>query len=101
MKDEEKDEKLISLLAVRRSDVFWARQKTEIMSIATQKHVAQRAWLLAPVLGMAALLVMVMSPRAPRQLPADGDKVVNTAFIEHLDMLADMDVLEAVPEEEL
>jgi len=100
MKDEEKEEKLIALLAPRRSEVFWSRQKAQIMAAAAQKRGLMRVWVLAPAAAIAALLVVVLA-RGPRQPPQEEPQVVSTAFLEHLDLLDDMDVLEAVPEEEL
>jgi len=100
MKDEEKEEKLIALLAPRRSEAFWAMQKARIMAAAAEKPGLARAWLLAPAAVAAALLVVVLA-RGPRQLPVAEPATVSTAFLEHLDLLDDMDVLEAVPEEEL
>lgn len=100
MKDEEKDDKLVSLLAVRRSEAFWSAQKARIMSAAAQKRGVARAWLLAPAAAMAVLTLLVLS-REPRHQPQDEPRAVSTAFLEHLDLLDDMDVLEAVPEEEL
>ena len=98
MKDEEKEDKLVSLLAARRSEAFWARQKAEIMSAAGGKRLVMRLWLLAPAAAMAAMLVLARGPRQP--LP-EVQVAVSTAFLENLDLLDDMDVLEAVTEEEL
>ena len=100
MKDEEKEEKLIELLAPRRSDAFWAGQKARIMAATAEKAALARVWLLAPAAVAAALLVVLLA-RDPRQLPVGEPPTVSTAFLEHLDLLDDMDVLEAVPEEEL
>jgi hypothetical protein len=100
MKDEEKDEKLTALLSARRSEAFWAGQKARIMAVAVEKPGLKRAWLLAPAAVAAALLVVVLA-RAPREFPAGETQAVSTAFLEHLDLLDDMDVLEAVTEEEL
>jgi hypothetical protein len=94
------EEKLTSLLAPRRSEAFWAGQKARIMSASREKRALPRAWLAVPALAAVALLLLVPG-RAPRQPAADTDAAVTTAFLEHLDFLADMDVLEAVPEEEL
>jgi len=97
MKDKEKEEKLLSLLVPRRSDVFWARQKAQIMAAVAAKRGFSRAWLLAPAGVMAALLVFALA-RAPRQLPMNEAPAISTAFLENLDLLDDMDILEAVPE---
>lgn len=98
--NDEKEEKLISLLAVRRGAAFWPRQKAAILRLAGEERGARPAWLLAPAAALAAILVLVLA-RGPRQeLPSDP-QAVSVAFIEHLDLLADMDVLEAIPEEEL
>ena len=100
MTDDEKEEKLIALLVTRRSDAFWAGQKARIMTAVTLKSGLARSWLLAPAAAIAALLVVVLA-RGPHQLPVVEAPVVTTAFLEHLDMLDDMDVLEVVREEEL
>lgn len=100
MKDEEKEEKLVSLLAVRRSEAFWSAQEARLMSAAAGKRSFARAWALAPAAAMAALLVLVLT-RGPRQSPIGEPQGVSTAFLEHLDLLDDLDVLEAVPEEDL
>lgn len=98
--NDEKEEKLISLLAARRSDAFWSRQKAAILSAAGEGTAPRRAWLLAPAAALAALLVLLLA-RGPRQQLPDDTQTVSAAFIEHLDLLDDMDVLEAIPEEEL
>lgn len=96
----EKEEKLISLLAVRRGAAFWPRQKAAILRAAGEERGPRRAWLLAPAAALAAILVLVLA-RGPQERLPDGPGAVSAAFIEHLDLLADMDVLEAIPEEEL
>ncbi|HAN03836.1 MAG: hypothetical protein A2X29_05885 [Elusimicrobia bacterium GWA2_64_40] len=98
--NEEKESKLVSLLAARRSEAFWRRQKAGILRAAVEERGPRRAWLLAPAAALAALLVLVLA-RNPRQPVLDEPQAVSAAFIEHLDLLDDMDVLEAVPEEEL
>ena len=99
MKDEEKEERLVSLLAARRSEAFWAAQRARITAGALQKSGPARAWLLAPAAAAAALLIVLLAkPRLPVHVP---ETAVSTAFLEHLDLLDDMDVLEAVSEEEL
>ncbi|HAH32424.1 MAG TPA: hypothetical protein DCL44_08960 [Elusimicrobia bacterium] len=100
MKDDEKAIKLVSLLAVRRSDAFWARQRAQIMAAATEKHSLTRAWFLAPAAAMVALMVFVLA-RGPWLPHMEEQQMVSTAFIESLDLLEDLDVLEAVSEEEL
>ena len=101
MKDEEKEKKLISLFAPLRSEAFWARQKAEIMAAAGEtRGLTSRAWLLAPAAAMAALLVVVLV-RGPREARVEETQIVSTAFLENLDLLDDMDVLEAVTEEDL
>lgn len=99
MKDEEREEKLAALLAPRRSEAFWAGQKARIMAAAAEGRTFSRAWLLAPV--AAAALLLLVPGREPRQPAADAPPAVTTAFLDHLDFLDDMDVLEALPEEEL
>lgn len=99
MKDHEKEEKLTALLAPRRSPAFWAGQKARIMAAAAEGRAFSRAWLLAPA--VAAALLLLMPGREPRQPVIDTEPAVTTAFLEHLDFLDDMDVLEAMPEEEL
>ena len=99
MKDEEKENELLSLLAVRRPEAFWLRQKNAITRAAYEKNAVSRAWLLAPAAAAAAVLVMFLA-RTPQQAPAP-ETLVSTAFLENLDLLDDMDVLEAVPENEL
>ncbi len=98
MKDNEKEEGLVSLLAARRSEAFWAAQRARITAGALQKRVPARAWLLAPAAAAAAVLVVLLAKPQPVPVP---ETVVSTAFLEHLDLLDDMDVLEAVSEEEL
>jgi hypothetical protein len=99
MKDEEREGKLAALLAPRRSEAFWAGQKARIMTAAAGGRAFPRAWLLAPVAAVALLLLV--PGREPQQPAADMPTAVTTAFLEHLDFLDDMDVLEALPEEEL
>lgn len=99
MKDEEKEDRLVSLLAARRSEAFWAAQRARITAGAVRKRVPARAWLLAPAAAAAAVLIVLLAkPQLPVPAP---ETVVSTAFLEHLDLLDDMDVLEAVSEEEL
>jgi len=98
--NDEKEEKLLSLLAARRGETFWRRQKAGILRAAVEERGPRRTWLLAPAAALAALLVLVLA-RGPRQPLPDEPQGVSAAFIEHLDLLADMDVLEAVSEEEL
>jgi len=100
MKDDEKEIKLVSLLAVRRSDAFWARQRAQIMAAATKKHGSARAWLLAPAAVAVAIMAIVLA-RGPRLPQMEEQQLVSTAFIESLDLLEDLDVLEVVPEREL
>ncbi|HBA59265.1 MAG TPA: hypothetical protein DCZ92_00290 [Elusimicrobia bacterium] len=100
MNDDEKDKKLLSLLAAPQSEAFWTRQKEAIIAATRRKSGPARAWLLVPAAGLAALLVAVFGSQlqGPR---SDAPQAVSTAFLEHLDLLDDMDVLEAIPEEEL
>lgn len=100
MKDDEKENKLISLLAVRRPEAFWQRQQNAITGAAAKSRGSSRAWLLAPAAAAAAVLVVFLA-RLPGPAPAPETQIVSTAFLEHLDLLDDMDVLEAVPENEL
>ncbi len=99
MNDEEKEKKLLSALAVSRPEAFWARQRAAIRAAAGPAR-RPRAWLLLPAAGLAALLVAVLAERT-RRPSAPEPQAVSLAFIEHMDMLADMDVLEAVPEGKL
>lgn len=96
--NEDKEKKLISLLAVRRHDAFWQRQEKEILAAAAGRPSHRKAWLLAPAAALAALLFFTGRPQTPAPAP---ENLVSTAFLEHLDLLDDMDVLEAVPENEL
>lgn len=95
--NDEKEKELLSLVAVRRPDAFWARQRAEILSAA--RSGSARAWLLAPAAAAAVLLVVLLAKS--RQEAPPPEAVVSTAFLDHMDMLDDMDVLESVPEEEL
>jgi len=96
--NEDKEKKLISLLAVRRHEAFWQRQEKEILAAVAGRPSHRKAWLLAPAAALAALLFFTSRPQTPAPSP---ESLVSTAFLEHLDMLDDMDVLEAVPENEL
>ena len=49
---------------------------------------------------MAAIVIFALA-RAPHQAPPPAQQAVSTAFLENLDLLDDMDVLEAVREEDL
>ncbi|HBB67751.1 MAG: hypothetical protein A2X28_06145 [Elusimicrobia bacterium GWA2_56_46] len=98
MKDDEKDGKLLSLMEVRRPEAFWQRQRNAIIGAAAEKRGPSRAWLLAPA-AVAALVFFLA--RLPGPAPEPDAQIVSTAFLEHLDLLDDMDVLEAVPENEL
>ncbi|MDD2805171.1 MAG: hypothetical protein PHV33_06420 [Elusimicrobiales bacterium] len=100
MNDEEREKKLLSLLAPRRSEAFWAAQRSRALAGTAGKRASRRAWLLAPAAALAALLV-ILSARAPHRQPPADSPAVSTAFIEHLDLLDDMDVLEAIGEEDL
>lgn len=95
--NEDKEKKLVSLMAVRRSEAFWERQKDVIRNRASAPS-RPRAWLLVPAAAAAALAFMLVRP-ADRLPPPET--AVSTAFLENLDMLDDLDVLEAIPEEEL
>lgn len=99
MKDGEKEKKLISLLAVRRPEAFWRGQKAAIIGAAREDRGASGAWLLAPAAAVAVLAVFLARPPGPA--PEPETQSVSAAFLEHLDLLDDMDVLEAVPENEL
>lgn len=99
MKDEEKEKKLLSLLAVGRPEAFWARQKQEISGAVSGKHRVFRAWLLVPAAAMAALLVLALG--RGHRVSHDAPPAVSTAFLENLDLLDDMDVLEAIPDGDL
>jgi len=98
MKDEEKEKKLLSLMEVRRPEAFWRRQRNAIIGAAAEKRGSARAWLLAPAAAAALVFVLARLPGPPSE---PETQVVSTAFLEHLDLLDDMDVLEAVPENEL
>ncbi len=98
MNEEEKEEKLLSLLSARRSPAFWSAQRARILSAAPQRSARGPAWLLLPA--SVALLVAVLV-RAPRTPEVQEPPAITAAFIEHLDLLDDMDVLEALPEGEL
>jgi hypothetical protein len=98
MKDEKKEKKLVSLLEVRRTEAFWFRQKNGIIGAVSEKSAVSGGWLLAPV---AAAALVIFLARMPGPAPEPDTKAVSTAFLEHLDLLDDMDVLEAVPENEL
>ena len=97
--NEEKEKELLSLLAVKRHEAFWQRQKREILARAGAAPSHRKAWLLASAAAAAALFFFISRPQAPAPVPVA--QLVSTAFLEHLDMLDDMDVLEAVPENEL
>lgn len=96
--NEDKEKELISLLAVRRHEAFWQRQKKEILASSCARPSHRKAWILAPAAALAALLFFTGRPQTPAPAP---ESLVSTAFLEHLDLLDDMDVLEAVPENEL
>lgn len=100
MKDDEKEKKLIELMAVERPEAFWLRQKRAISGAAAGSRAASKTWLLMPAAAAAALAVIFLvrqpEPAADYKVPS-----VSTAFLENLDLLDDMDVLEAVPESEL
>ncbi len=98
MKDEEIVKKLAPLLAVRRPEEFWRRQKKNIIGAAPGHSTVSGTWLLVPAAAAAALVIFLA--REPRG-PAPEARAVSPAFLEHLDLLSDMDVLEAVPEKEL
>ena len=100
MKDTEREEKLISLLAARRTDAFWAGQKARVTAAAAERRGLAGAWMLAPAAAMAAVVIFALA-RAPHQAPPAAPQAVSTAFLENLDLLDDMDVLEAVREEDL
>lgn len=95
--NEDKEKELLSLLSARRPEAFWAGQRARIL--ASAKAPRPRAWLLAPVIAAAAVLVVLLA--RPGEKAAPPEAAVSTAFLENLDMLDDMDVLENVPEEEL
>jgi len=99
MKDEEKEEKLLSLLAARRSEAFWNARKAGIISAAQARSGVKKTWLLVPAAAMAALLFFALG-RSPRG-SLDTPPSVSTAFLENLDLLDDMDVLEAIPDGDL
>ena len=96
--NEEKEKKLYSLLAAKRPEVFWARQKAAILA-GTSIRRPSIAWLLAPAAAAAALLLFFFPKYAHFSPPEEA--AVSTAFLEHIDLLDDMDVIEAVPEDEL
>jgi len=96
--NEEKEKKLFSLLAAKRSEAFWTRQKAGILAAAGRPRLSA-AWLLAPAAAAAALLLLFF-PRPAHFTPPE-EAAVSTAFLEHIDLLDDMDVLEAVPEDKL
>jgi hypothetical protein len=97
--NDEKEKALFSLMAVRRHEAFWQRQKKEILAAASGVPAHRKVWLLAPAGVLAALVFFAVRPHSPA--PDPENRLVSAAFLEHLDMLDDMDVLESVPEKEL
>jgi hypothetical protein len=97
--NDEKEKKLFSLMAARRHEAFWQRQKKEILAAAAGAPSRRTTWLLAPVAALSAMLFFAVKPQTPA--PAPETQLVSAAFLENLDLLDDMDVLEAVPENEL
>ncbi len=95
MNGDEKDKRLFSLMAVRRGEAFWAGRRAAIISAVAEKGQARRVVL--PALGLAAALLLVLL--APWRRPEPEQPAVSAAFLENIDMLDDMDVLEALPEE--
>ncbi len=96
MNADDKEKKLLGLLAPRRSEAFWAGRRAEIVSSARRRPLGRLV--MVPALGVAvALLIVLLHPRKE----APDRAVVSAAFLENLDMLDDMDVLEAVPEDRL
>jgi len=100
MKDEQKEQKILSMMAARRPDGFWEAQKKRILGAVEENPRNYRAWLFAPVAAAAVVMVFVLA-RGPSQVTPDEPGSVSTAFLDHLDLLDDMDVIESVPEEEL
>ncbi|MEW5906801.1 MAG: hypothetical protein AB1734_08505 [Elusimicrobiota bacterium] len=108
---EEKEKKLLSLLAVERPEAFWSAQRERIISAAGGGAAARRrpARLWLPAAAAAAVMIVALalpwrSDRPPAALRTPSPAVeppVSPAFLEHLDLLADMDVLESLSEEEL
>lgn len=96
MNDEDEEKRLLSLMVPRRHEAFWLAQKRRIL--ARVKPRRSRAWLLLPAAVTAGVLLLLSRP--PVQ-PPPAEPPVSTAFLEQLDLLDDMDVLEAVPEEKL
>ncbi len=98
MNDEANEKKLLSALAVRRPESFWAGQRAAIGGAL--RPPARAPWVLLPAAALAAFLVVVLAEKTRRPFVPEP-QAVSLAFIEHMDMLADMDVLEAVPEGKL
>lgn len=101
MNAEEREKKLLNLMRVERGEAFWAARREAISAAARADRPAGRAWLLVPAAAAAALLLVAMPERGgPPQVPP-MEASVSGAFLENLDLLADMDVLESLPEEVL
>ncbi len=98
MRKDEREQRLSELLQVRRTEAFWAAQQARITAAAA-RPAPPRRWLLMPAAALSAALLLVLARDLRRQ--PEPQPAVTAAFIEHLDLLDDMDVLEAVPEEEL
>lgn len=101
MNAEEKEKKLLSLLRVERGEAFWSARRETISAAARADRPAGRAWLLLPAAAAAVLLLFVLPERSGPPKPPPAEASVSGAFLENLDLLADMDVLESLPEEVL
>ena len=65
-----------------------------------EKRGLARTWFLVPAAAMVVMMALVLA-RGPHRPLAGEPQAVSAAFLENLDMLDDLDVLEAVSEEEL
>ncbi len=97
--NEEKEMKLLSLMAVGRSDGFWLRQRNHILARTSVSGRGAGRWLLVPAAALAAMLLFVARHRP--EAPVHEVQKVEISFLENLDLLSDMDVLESIPEDKI
>lgn len=92
------DDKLFKLLKVERPETFWAAQKARIMDRVRASRPAAPWWVLAPALA-GALALTVFWRGEPRELKqGEVPPQAEWALLEQLDLLEDLDTVEALGE---
>lgn len=91
------EEKLLDLLRVSKPEGFWLRQRNEILAKIQAPHPSRvSGWRLTPVFAAALAFAFFLFQKRMAYHPHDIPSVHEWAFLEQLDLLEDLDVIEAM-----